>query len=75
VITARKLPAILAFLTFIDEQRAGMNTNEWAAKFGHGRERIVRQILPAFGDDAVAQARARLAAQHPIVYLPPEARA
>ena len=63
------------FLTFIDEQRAGMNTNEWAAKFGHARERIVRQILPAFGDDAVAQGRARLAAQHPIVYLPPEARA
>ena len=75
VITARKLPAILAFLAFVDEQRSGMSKTEWAAKFGHARERIIRQILPAFGDEVIAQARARLAAEPPAIYLPPEARA
>ena len=75
VITARKLPAILAFLTFVDDQRAGLSAAEWAAKFGHARDRIVQQILPAFADDVVARARAQVAAEPPMVYLPPEARA
>ncbi|AIT82759.1 hypothetical protein [Novosphingobium pentaromativorans] len=75
VITARKLPAILAFLAFVDEQRSGMSQTEWTTKFGHARERIIRQILPAFGEEVVAQARARLAAEPPVIYLPPEARA
>ena len=75
VITARKLPAILAFLAFVEEQRSGLGRNEWTAKFGHVRERIVRQVLPAFGDDVVAQARAQLTAAPPALYLPPEARA
>ncbi|WP_298280449.1 hypothetical protein [uncultured Bradyrhizobium sp.] len=75
VITSRKLPPILAFLTFIDEQRSSMSQTEWTTKFGHARERIVRQILPAFGEEVVAQARARVAAEPPVIYLPPEARA
>lgn len=75
VITARKLPAILAFLSFVDDQRAGLSAADWAAKFGHARDRIVQQILPAFGDDVVARARAQVAAEPPMVYLPPEARA
>ena len=75
VITARKLPAILAFLAFIDEQRTAMGQAEWAAKFGHAHARIARQILPAFGDDVVAQARTQIATHPPALYLPPEARA
>lgn len=75
VITARKLPAILTFLAFIDEQRTAMGQAEWAAKFGHARARITRQILPAFSDDVVAQARTQIAAHPPALYLPPEARA
>jgi hypothetical protein len=75
VITARKLPAILAFLSFVDDQRAGLSAADWAAKFGHARDRIVQQILPAVGDDVVARARAQVAAEPPMVYLPPEARA
>ena len=73
--TARKLPAILAFLAFIDEQRTAMGQAEWAAKFGHAHARIARQILPAFGDDVVAQARTQIATHPPALYLPPEARA
>ena len=75
VITARKLPAILAFLSFVDDQRADLSAADWAAKFGHARDRIVQQILPAFGDDVVARARAQVTAEPPTVYLPPEARA
>ena len=71
----RKLPAILAFLAFIDEQRTAMGQAEWAAKFGHAHARIARQILPAFGDDVVAQARTQIATHPPALYLPPEARA
>ena len=74
VITARKLPAILAFLEFINEQRGGMTRDDWLAKFGNVRERIVHQILPAFGDEVVARARAKIANQPPVLYLPPEAR-
>jgi hypothetical protein len=60
VITARKLPAILAFLSFVDDQRSRPEGQaEWAAKFGHAHDRIVQQILPAFGDDVVARARAQ----------------
>lgn len=59
----------------INEQRAGMTRDDWSAKFGHVRERIVRQILPAFGDEVVAKARAELADVPPPLYLPPEARA
>ena len=36
---------------------------------------LITQILPAFGDDVVARARAQVAAEPPMVYLPPEARA
>lgn len=74
VITVGKLPAILSFLAFVDEQRLGMSGPEWEAKFGQARERITRQILPAFSDEVVAQARAQLVADPPALYLPPEAR-
>jgi len=74
VITARKLPAILAFLAFIEEQRSGLSAGDWAAKFGRAHARITAQILPAFSDGVVAEARDRLAQEAPLLYLPVEAR-
>ena len=74
VITARKLPAILAFLSFVDAQRICLSAAEWTAKFGHAHDRIVQQILPAFAEGVVARARAQVANDPPTVYLPPEAR-
>lgn len=72
VITARKLPAIIAFQHFIEEQRAGLSASDWAMKFGRAHARIAEQILPAFSENMVAAAR-REAEVHTL-YLPPEAR-
>jgi hypothetical protein len=73
VITARKLPAILAFLTFVEEQRSCLPGPDWAVKFGRAHTRISSQILPAFSDAVIAEARLRVANER--LYLPPEARA
>jgi len=72
VITARKLPAIIAFLRFIEEQRVGLPAADWAMKFGRAHDRIAKQVLPAFPESVVAEAR-READGHSL-YLPPEAR-
>lgn len=72
VITARKLPAIVAFKQFIEAQRAGLSAADWAMKFGRAHDRITKQILPAFSDSLIDEAR-REAEQHSL-YLPPEAR-
>lgn len=75
VITARKLPAILSFLAFVEGERTGLSATDWAAKFGEVHTRITRQILPAFSATVLAQARASLADEPPAIYLPPEVRA
>ena len=72
VITARKLPAIVAFLRFIEEQRERLSATDWTIKFGRVHDRIAKQILPAFSKSVVAAAR-REAEGHAL-YLPPEAR-
>lgn len=56
VITTRKLPAIIAFLRFVEEQRAGLPSAEWATKFGRAHERIAKQVLPAFPQSLIAEA-------------------
>ncbi|GAY21969.1 hypothetical protein [Sphingobium fuliginis] len=73
VITARKLPAILAFLAFVEEQRRGLPASDWAAKFGRVHARITVQVLPAFSDAVIADARQQMESER--LYLPPEARA
>jgi hypothetical protein len=75
VITARKLPAILAFLAFIEAEREGLTASDWRAKFGHVHARITSQVLPAFSETVIAEARAALSLSPPPFYLPPEARA
>ncbi len=72
VITARKLPVIIAFQHFIEEQRASLSASDWAMKFGRAHARIAGQVLPAFPESMVAAAR-REAEVHTL-YLPPEAR-
>ena len=74
VITARKLPAILAFLTFIEAQREGLHAVEWRIKFGHVHGRITKQILPAFSEAVLAEARSQVGLSSSLFYLPPEAK-
>ncbi len=74
VITARKLPAILSFLDFIEDQRRALHAGDWAVKFGRAHARITSDVLPAFGAAIVAEARRVLAAEPAPIYLPPEAR-
>lgn len=73
VITARKLPAIFDFLAFIEDQRSGLSAADWQLKFGRVHSRITIQVLPAFSEAVLADAR-RTADAHRL-YLPPEARA
>jgi hypothetical protein len=75
VITARKLPAIIAFLDFIVARRAAMAEADWWPKFGRAWSRITQQILPAFSNTVVANAREKAKALEHAPYLPLEARA
>jgi hypothetical protein len=72
VITARKLPAIVAFLDFIEGERAGLSAADWSIKFGRAHARIIQQILPVFSEGLIARARSEAAQQS--LYLPPEVR-
>jgi hypothetical protein len=74
IITARKLPAIIAFLEFIVARRTEMAEADWWLKFGRAWSRITQQILPAFSDAVVANAREKAKALEHAPYLPPEAR-
>jgi hypothetical protein len=71
VITTRKLPAILSFLDFIEDQRKALSAGNWMIKFGRAHARITNQILPAFTPAALRDALAR---EPSLLYLPPEAR-
>jgi hypothetical protein len=75
VITARKLPAVIAFLDFVVARRAEMAETDWSAKFGRPWARITQQILPAFSEAVVKQAREKARALEHQPYLPLEARA
>jgi hypothetical protein len=74
VITTRKLPAILSFLDFIEDQRKALSAGHWMLKFGRAHGRITTQILPAFAPAAHREAREALAREPSLIYLPPEAR-
>jgi hypothetical protein len=74
VITARKLPAILSFLDFVEDQRRALHASDWMVKFGRAHARITTDVLPAFGTAVIAEARQMLATEPAPIYLPPEAR-
>lgn len=69
IITAAKLPALIAFLEFIESERAGLPQAAWRAKFGQAHARITQQILPQFPNAVVARAKA---APRPHLHLPIE---
>ncbi|MGV9758340.1 hypothetical protein ACWDUC_21260 [Streptomyces tricolor] len=71
VITSRKLPAVLAYLDHLEEQRQAMPAGAFAVAHGRTRERILTQILPAFPGPVLAEARAIAEATHPLENLPP----
>jgi hypothetical protein len=75
VITSRKLPALIAFLTFMVARRETLQAADWAAKFGRAHRRIAEQILPAFPAAVVAAARTVAESQAGLLHLPPEASA
>lgn len=75
VITARKLPALIAFLAFATAQRESLAEADWDAKFGRAHRRIRDQILPAFPKAVVAAAYIEAEATQGLIYLPPEASA
>jgi hypothetical protein len=75
VITARKLPALIAFLGFTTAQRESLAEADWEAKFGRAHRRIRDQIIPAFPKVVVAAARNAAQATPGLIYLPPEASA
>jgi len=72
VFTARKLPALLAFLDLVTAERARLGAADWSAKFGQVYARITQQILPAFPDALVAQARSTAGQAREDLYLSPE---
>ena len=73
VITTRKLPALMAFLDFVVDQRRLLTEADWQAKFGRAHHRIAAQILPQFSKADLEAARS-LAARQPVqIFLPPEA--
>ncbi|HRP10358.1 MAG: hypothetical protein HY054_06135 [Proteobacteria bacterium] len=71
IITAAKLPALFAFLDFIESERAGLSAADWRAKFGQAHARITQQILPKFPKTIVAKAQS---APRPHLHLPIEVR-
>lgn len=74
VITARKLPALIAFQAFMDEQRDALPPHDWTEKFDQPYRRITEQILPMFPTSVVGNAHAEAAeSSAPLLYLPPEA--
>ena len=75
VITARKLPALLSFLSFIRTQRQALTEADWTTKFGRVHDRIADQILPRFSDAEIEEARQAAATDPKLIYLPPEAGA
>jgi len=74
VITARKLPALIAFEAFMDEQREALPPHDWTEKFDQPYRRITEQILPMFPASVVENARVEAAeSSEQLLYLPPEA--
>jgi hypothetical protein len=75
VITARKLPALLSFLSFIRTQRQVLSEADWDIKFSRVYGRIADQILPRFSAAEIEQAGQIAASDPTLIYLPPEAGA
>ncbi len=71
VFTARKLPALLSYLTWLDNHRAVMTETEWRERHGADHDRITAQILPVFAPGDIEQARSVLGSTAVAPALPP----
>lgn len=54
----RKLPALIAFASWCEDQRAELPADVWAGRLGRAHARVTRQVLPAFPERAVVEAAA-----------------
>jgi hypothetical protein len=76
VISEAKLPALIAFQTFMADQRTALHAEDWAIKFARPFARITDQILPTFPLQVVEAARHLASSDDPaLLYLPVEASA
>lgn len=76
VISEAKLPALLAFQSFMADQRSALHAEDWTAKFARAYARITHQILPSFPPQVVDAARSLGTAEDgTLLYLPAEATA
>lgn len=57
IIAVDKLPAILAFLAHITQQRSEMDSFDWSSKFGGAWAQLVHNIVPRFTETEIAEAR------------------
>ncbi|GLR78892.1 hypothetical protein HUE56_28105 (plasmid) [Azospirillum oryzae] len=72
VITASKLPALLAFLDHMLGKRQQMNLAAWTERFGRAYLRITEQILPRFPTHDIVVAKAIAESDTHLVWLPAE---
>ena len=71
VFTARKLPALLTYLAWLDERRDLMTEAEWHERHGAEHDRIAVQIIPMFDASEIDQARAVVGSTVAAPILPP----
>lgn len=69
VVGEHKLPAVLRFLDFMVAQRARLDADAWAARFGESYVRVTEQILPQFPRDIIDAARAMAEADADLAQL------
>jgi len=71
VFTARKLPALLTYLTWLADRRAVMTEAEWHERYSADHDRIMVQILPVFDAGDIEQARSTVENTAVAPALPP----
>jgi len=57
VFTDRHLPSLVAFDSFLQDQREALGTAEWTARYGLAWQRLAGGVLPAFPPERLAAAR------------------
>jgi hypothetical protein len=70
IITERSLPALLLFCDHIDDQRRDLPPPTWNERWGPTVHRIRDEILPAFPETAVSEARVAADADREALHLP-----
>lgn len=70
IITERSLPALLLFCDHIEDQRRDLPPPTWNERWGPTLQRIRDQIIPAFPETAVSEARVAAEADRGVLHLP-----